>query len=81
MTDELPPARWSLLEPSSRQRQQIEARVFEMLDAHETSLFAEWLGLIRQGPFSGLSFATAGAASLLFVSPLSWFARSMLFSL
>jgi hypothetical protein len=36
---------WDLLEPDSRRRARIETRLFEWLEARETSMVGEWLGL------------------------------------
>ena len=46
---------WDALEPSARRRRRIEARLAEWLDAHDTSLAAEWLDLVKAYPFAGLS--------------------------
>ncbi len=46
-------AAWSALEPSARGRARIETQVFEWVDASETSLFGEWLGLLKVEPLAG----------------------------
>lgn len=71
-------AQWVTLEPTARQRRRIENRVLEWLEAHETSLAAEWLDLIKVHPVAGLGYAAAGALSLVAVTPLSWLASSVL---
>ena len=52
---------WALLEPDSRRRARIETRVFEWIEASETSLAGEWLGLLKVEPLTGLAFASVGA--------------------
>ena len=63
---------WTLLEPDSRRRARIETRVFDWLEASETSLAGEWLGLLKVEPMTGLAFASAGALSLVLLTPLGW---------
>jgi len=63
---------WSTLEPSSRLRARIETRVFEWIEASETSLAGEWLGLLRVEPLTGLAFASVGALSLVVFTPIGW---------
>lgn len=69
---------WSTLEPSARRRARIETQVFEWIDASETSLFGEWLGLLKVAPLAGLAYASVGALSLLLLSPLGWIASFLL---
>ena len=71
-------ATWLALEPTAPQRRRIEHRVLEWLEAHETSLAAEWLELIKIHPMAGLGYAALGALSLVAVTPLSWLAASVL---
>jgi hypothetical protein len=54
---------WSALEPSARRRARIETRVFEWLEASETSLADEWLGLLKMAPLTGLAYVSVGAIS------------------
>jgi len=63
---------WSTLEPSSRRRARIETRVFEWIEASETSLAGEWLGLLKVEPLKALAFASVGALSLLLLTPVGW---------
>jgi hypothetical protein len=65
-------ATWSMLEPQARRRARIETRVFELLEASETSMFGEWLGLLRVDPLSALTFAAVGALSLFVLTPIGW---------
>jgi hypothetical protein len=69
---------WAALEPNSRQRRRIEARVRGWLEARESSLLAEWLGLLKVNPIAGLGFAAAAACLVLLATPLSWVAFSVL---
>ena len=63
---------WSGLEPSARRRARIETRLFEWLDASETSLAGEWLGLLELEPLTGLAYAAVGAVALVVLSPIGW---------
>ena len=69
---------WSALEPTSRRRARIETRVFEWLEASETSIAAEWLGLLKVEPLTALAYASVGAVSLLVLTPIGWIAVSLL---
>jgi hypothetical protein len=68
---------WATLEPTPRQRQRIEARVRRWLDARDSSLAAEWLGLLKVNPIAGLGFAAVAASLMLIATPLSWLAFSL----
>ena len=63
---------WTLLEPDSRRRARIETRVFEWIEASETSLAGEWLGLLKVEPLMGVAFASVGAAALWLLTPVGW---------
>jgi hypothetical protein len=65
---------WSTLEPSGRQRARVETRLFEWLEAGETSIAAEWLGLLKVEPLTVLAFAAIGGAALLLLTPVGWIA-------
>jgi hypothetical protein len=78
MNDEALGDAWTTLEPSERQRRRIDARVSAWLEARDTSLAAEWLGLFRVAPLPALGLATVSAVSLVTAPPLVWFARSLL---
>lgn len=69
---------WAALEPTQLQRQRIEARVREWVDARESSLTAEWLALLKINPIAGLGFAAVAASLVLIATPLSWMVFSVL---
>jgi hypothetical protein len=69
---------WSALEPTARRRARIENRVFEWLDASETSIAAEWLGLLKVEPLTAFAYATVGAVSLILLTPIGWIAGWLL---
>jgi hypothetical protein len=71
-------AEWAALDPTPGQRRRIEARVRNWLDARQTSLAAEWLGLLKASPLAGLGFAVVAACLMLFATPLNWVAFAML---
>jgi hypothetical protein len=69
---------WSALEPSARRRARIETRVFEWIEASETSLAGEWLDLLKIEPLTGLAYASVGALSLVFLTPVGWLTSLLL---
>lgn len=69
---------WAALAPTSEQRRRCEARVQGWLEARESSLIAEWLGLIKANPIAGLGLATVAACLVLIATPLSWVAFAVL---
>ena len=68
---------WSTLEPSSRRRARIETRLFEWLEASETSLLGEWLGLLKVEPLTGLAYVSVGALSLVLLTPVGWIVSAL----
>ena len=69
---------WTTLDPTAPRRRRIDARVFASLDAQDTPLAAEWLGLFRAAPFAGLGLAAVGGVSIVTVPPLVWFAWALM---
>lgn len=65
---------WFAIEPNGRQRARIETRVFEWLEASETSIVGEWLGLLKVEPLTALAYASVGAVSLVLLTPIGWIA-------
>jgi hypothetical protein len=63
---------WSTLEPTARLRARIETRLFEWLDASQTSLFSEWLGLLKVEPLAGFAYVSVSALSLVLLTPVGW---------
>jgi hypothetical protein len=78
MNDEELGDAWTTLEPAMRRRRRIDARVFAWLEARDTPLAAEWLGLFRVAPFAALGLATVSAVSIVAATPLVWFARALM---
>ena len=76
MTDEELVDVWTALEPTALQLRRIDARVSAWLEARDTPLAAEWLGLFRVAPFSALGLATVSAVSIVTATPIFWFARA-----
>lgn len=68
---------WATLEPSPQQRQRMEVRLRQWLEARESSLAAEWLRLLKVQPLSGLGFAAVAASLMLIATPLSWLAFAL----
>jgi hypothetical protein len=70
---------WTTLQPTARQRQRIDARVFAWLEARDTPLAAEWLGLLRVAPFSTAGLVAVSAVSIAAAAvPLAWLARAVM---
>jgi hypothetical protein len=78
MNDEEFAGVWTALEPGVPRRRRIDARVFAWLDARDTPLAAEWLGLFKGAPFASLGLAAVSAVSMVAAPPLVWFARALL---
>jgi hypothetical protein len=74
MNDEDFGGTWATLQPTLRQRQRIAARVDTWLEARDTALAAEWLGLFRIAPFSAAALVAVSAISLATAPPLIWLA-------
>lgn len=68
---------WTLLDPTANERRRISARLFEYLEAHDTSLAAEWLALVRVSPLATIALATASAVAIA-AMPLAWFASALM---
>jgi hypothetical protein len=62
---------WAGLGPTPAARRRIETRVVEWIAATDTSLAAEWLGLLKVQPVV-MSLATVGGFALVLSSPLGW---------
>lgn len=75
--DELGDA-WTTLEPTVRRRRRMDARVFAWLEARDTPLAAEWLGLFRAAPFAAFGLAAVSVVSIVTATPLVWFARALM---
>jgi hypothetical protein len=69
---------WTTLQPTVRQRRRIDARVFTWLEARDTPLAAEWLGLFRVAPFSAVGLVAVSAISMATVPPLLWLAAALM---
>ena len=78
MNDEELAGVWPVLRPTMEQRRRIDARVSAWLEAHDTSLAAEWFGLFRIAPVSALGLVAASAVSIATVPPLIWLARALI---
>jgi hypothetical protein len=71
-------ATWTTLQPAVRQRQRMEARVLAWLEARDTPLAAEWVGLFRSAPFSCAALVAVSAISIATAPPLVWLTRALL---
>jgi hypothetical protein len=77
MNDEELVGVWTSLDPTAMQLRRIDARVTGWLEAHDTSLAAEWLTLFRVAPFGALALAAASAVAIVAASPMLWLARAL----
>ena len=78
MNDEELGGAWTTLHPSVRQRRRIDERVFAWLEARDTALAAEWLGLFRVAPFSAVGLVAVSAVSMATAPPLVWLLRALM---
>ena len=78
MNDEDLSGVWAQLEPTGRQRRQIDARVFAWLEARDTPLAAEWLELFSAAPLTTFGLAAASAVAIAAVPPIAWFALALM---
>jgi hypothetical protein len=69
---------WTTIEPTVSQRRRIEAHVFAWLEARDTTLAAEWLGLLRLAPFSAAGLVAASAVTVATAPPLMWLALALM---
>jgi len=79
VTDDELGVMWTTLEPTAGQRRRIDARVFAWLDAHDTPLAAEWLGLFTATPVSAIGLVSVSAVSVVVATPVLWLARALVF--
>jgi hypothetical protein len=78
VNDEELGAVWTTFLPTVRQRRRIDARVLAWLDARDTPLAAEWVGLFRAAPFSAAGLVAVSAVSLVIATPFVWLARVLI---
>jgi hypothetical protein len=78
MNDEELGAVFTTLQPTVGQRRRIDARVFAWLEARDTPLAAEWLGLFRATPFSASGLVAVSAVSVVTATPVIWVARALI---
>ena len=69
---------WTTLAPTGHRRRRIDARVSAWLDARDTSLAAEWLGLFRIEPVAAFGLTVVSAVSILTATPLIWLLRGLI---
>jgi hypothetical protein len=69
---------WTALDATELQHRRMQARVFAWLEARDTSLASEWLGLFRGSPVSAFGLLAGSTASLATATPILWLARALL---
>ena len=69
---------WTTMEPMPDQSRRINKRVFEWIEAHDTPIAAEWIGLVTVNPFAALGLVTVSVLSIATATPILWFARSLM---
>ena len=77
MNDDALDSAWTTLQPTAGRRRRIDARVFAWLEARDTPLAAEWLGLFRVAPFPATGLLAASAVSIATAPPLVWLALAL----
>jgi hypothetical protein len=78
MNDEELGGVWATLEPTVDQRRRIDARVSAWVEARETPLAAEWLGLVTGAPFSAVGLVAVSSVSIAITPPLAWLALALM---
>ena len=78
MTDEELGNAWTTLTPTEPRRRRIDARVSAWIEARDTPLAAEWVGLFRVAPWTALGLATSSAVAIVAATPLVWLARALM---
>jgi hypothetical protein len=68
---------WTTFQPTMRQRRRIDARVFEWIEARNTSLAAEWVELFKIAPFPATGLLAVSALAIATAPPLVWFAQAL----
>ena len=69
---------WTTLHATVLLRRRIDAQVFAWVEARDTPLAAEWLGLFRVAPFSAVGLVAVSALSIVTATPLLWLARALM---
>ena len=77
MNDDELSSTWTTLDPTASQRRRIGMRLFAYLEAHDTSLAAEWLALFQVSPITTIALATASAVAIA-AMPLAWLAGALM---
>jgi hypothetical protein len=78
MNDEGLAGVWATIEPTVLQRPRIDAHVFAWLEARDTTLATEWLGLLRLAPFSAAGLVAVSAVTVATAPPLMWLALALM---
>ena len=78
MNDEELGGVWTTFQPTAPQRRRIDARVVASLEARETPLAAEWLGLFRAAPLSAVGLVAVSAVAIATAPPLVWLVRALM---
>jgi len=78
MNDEELAGVWATLQPTAAQRRRIEARVSAWLEARDTPLAAEWLGLFRIAPLSSAGLVAVSALAIAVAPPVVWFTYALM---
>jgi hypothetical protein len=78
LNDESLSEAWTTLEPAEDRRRRIETRVQAWLDARDTPLAAEWLGLVRVAPLPAVGLAAVSAVAIVMTPPMVWIAWALM---
>ncbi len=69
---------WATLQPTAPQRRRIDVRVSAWLEARDTPLAAEWLGLFRIAPLSSAGLVALSALAIAMAPPVVWFTYALM---
>jgi hypothetical protein len=65
-------ATWKSLDPNEATSRRVRTTLEAWLEAHDTSLVAEWVGLFKRDPMVGVGLTAVSGLALGLVSPLAW---------
>jgi hypothetical protein len=68
---------WGTLRPTGRQRRRIDARVAAWLEARDTPLVQEWLGLFKFEPFTAAALVTVSVVAIGTAPPVVWLVSAL----
>jgi hypothetical protein len=77
MTDGELGSAWTELNPTELELRRMNTRVFAWLEANDTSLLGEWVGLFAVNPVAAVGLVTASPVAML-ATPVVWLVAGLL---